>query len=232
MSRDKDLEARFRNQGLETIGATELLYLVLRPGVSGDKAWEQASSLLRERNRFFREWKRGNWTFFAESGLSRRQCCSLFAGLELCRRSSYKRLPLSGSLRSSRQIFTYFRPLVSHLEKECFWSILLDGRNRVSRIARISEGTLTSSLVHPREVFRPAVLEAAASLIFVHNHPTGEPDPSPEDISITRRLAEAGKVLGIVVLDHVIIGNYRHFSFADEGLLKSFSESDRSRKGR
>ena len=84
---------------------------------------------------------------------------------------------------------------------------------------RVSEGSLTSSIVHPREVFRPAVLEAAAGVLFVHNHPSGEPSPSREDIEITRRLVESGKILGIRVLDHIIVGEYRYFSFTDNGML-------------
>ena len=97
--------------------------------------------------------------------------------------------------------------------------LLLDGKNRVIRVIRISEGSLTRSLVHPREVFRPAIREAAAGVLFVHNHPSGTPEPSQEDIQITRRLVETGKIVGIRVLDHVILGAYRYFSFADEGML-------------
>ena len=87
------------------------------------------------------------------------------------------------------------------------------------RVLRVSEGSLTRSLVHPREVFRPAIKEAAAGILFVHNHPSGEPEPSREDIQITQRLVEGGRLLGIRVLDHVIIGSCRYFSFADEGML-------------
>jgi len=105
-------------------------------------------------------------------------------------------------------------------DKECMVAFLLDGRNRVKHVSLISIGTLTSSLVHPREVFRPAILAAASQIILAHQHPTNELDPSPEDISITRRLREAGQLLGITILDHLIFGpdNDSYFSFAEEGI--------------
>jgi DNA repair protein RadC len=219
MQQESVIDENVRSGGLGRLGDSELLYLVLRLGGSGENIWNQACLLSRGGRSFFREARRCNWQHLMDSGLTFQQSAALFAAFELARRSNYKLLPLSNPFRSSKQIFEYFKPLTADLKKECFWSVLLDGRNRVIRVVRISEGSLTSSLVHPREVFRPAILEAAASMIFVHNHPTGEPDPSPEDISITRRLVEVGKVMGIAVLDHVIMGTCFHFSFADEGLL-------------
>lgn len=121
--------------------------------------------------------------------------------------------------RSSVDIFEYFQPQLEPLKKECFWSVLLDGKNRLISLVRISEGSLTCSLVHPREVFRPAIREAAAGVLFVHNHPSGDPAPSQEDIEITRRLVETGRIIGIRALDHVIIGARDYFSFADRGVL-------------
>ena len=93
------------------------------------------------------------------------------------------------------------------------------GKNRVLREVQISEGSLNQSIVHPREVFNPAVRESAAAIILVHNHPTGDPTPSREDLEITRRLREAGDLMGVRVLDHVIIGDGRYTSFADRGMM-------------
>ena len=87
------------------------------------------------------------------------------------------------------------------------------------REVKISEGSLTASLVHPREVYNPVIRESAAAVIFVHNHPSGDPAPSQEDIEITRRLKEVGQVMGVRVLDHVVIGHDRYFSFSDRGML-------------
>jgi DNA repair protein RadC len=100
---------------------------------------------------------------------------------------------------------------------ERFLVVLLDGRYRVLRQEVVSQGTLTASLVHPREVFRPALREAAAALILVHNHPSGDPTPSPEDREITARLAKAGEILGVRVLDHVVVAERGYCSLREEG---------------
>ena len=97
--------------------------------------------------------------------------------------------------------------------------LLLDGKNRIIRRVQVSEGSLNQSIVHPREVFSPAVKESAAAVILVHNHPTGDPAPSSEDIAITRRLKEAGEIMGIKVLDHIIVGDGEYVSFVERGLL-------------
>ena len=94
---------------------------------------------------------------------------------------------------------------------------MLDAKNRKIKDVRISEGSLTSSLVHPREVFSPVVRESAAAVILIHNHPSGDPAPSHEDLQITRRLREVGEVMGVQVLDHLIIGKGRYISFVDDG---------------
>ena len=154
-----------------------------------------------------------------QGGLSRDQALSIVAAMHLFRRVQRTALFAGQTFRSSIEIFRHFQPLVDGLKKECFWNVLLDGRNRITRLVRVSEGSLTSSLVHPREVFRVAIREAAVGVLFVHNHPSGDPAPSSEDIQITKRLAETGKIVGIRVLDHVIIGARQYFSFADQGLL-------------
>ena len=107
------------------------------------------------------------------------------------------------------------------LEKEQFHIVMLDGKNRILREERISEGILTASLVHPREVFAPAIREAAAGLVLIHNHPSGDPEPSPEDREVTRRLVAVGELVGIRILDHVIVGDGRYVSFIERGLLES-----------
>lgn len=96
--------------------------------------------------------------------------------------------------------------------------MLLDAKNRVIREIQVSEGSLTASIVHPREVFTPVIRESAAAVLFVHNHPSGDPTPSREDIELTNRLRQAGEVMGVRVLDHIIIGNGDYVSFTDRGL--------------
>jgi DNA repair protein RadC len=116
-----------------------------------------------------------------------------------------------------QQIFNAFRWL-NNETKEWFVSAILDGKNKIVCIEIISIGSLNQSIVHPREVFKSALLSNAAALILLHNHPTGDPQPSREDLSITKRLCEAGEILGIKVLDHIIIGE-TYYSFVSNGLM-------------
>jgi DNA repair protein RadC len=119
---------------------------------------------------------------------------------------------------SASQVFDTFS-FLRHETKEWFISLHLDGKNRVICIDIISTGSLNQSIVHPRETFKTALLSSAAAVILLHNHPSGDPAPSSEDISITRRLKEAGEIIGIKVLDHVVIGDGEYLSFVERGLL-------------
>jgi len=116
-----------------------------------------------------------------------------------------------------RQIFQAFSFLAREA-KEYFISLHLDGKNRINCMDIVSIGSLNQSIVHPREVFKTALLSSAAAIILVHNHPTGDPTPSSEDISITRRLKEAGEIIGIRILDHIIVGE-DYLSFVERGLI-------------
>ncbi|MDA2924024.1 DNA repair protein RadC [Acidobacteria bacterium AH-259-L09] len=122
------------------------------------------------------------------------------------------------SFRSSADIYRLFKGL-SEMPVESFLVVHLDGKNRMVGMTTSSIGSMTSSLVHPRDVFRPAIANMTAGLIFIHNHPSGDPAPSQEDLQITKRLCEVGKLIGIKCLDHIIIGQGRYFSFADQGCL-------------
>lgn len=117
-----------------------------------------------------------------------------------------------------RQVYETFSFLM-HETKEMFLTLHLDGKNRIIAMDVVSIGSLNQSIVHPREVFKTACLSNAAALLLIHQHPTGDPAPSSEDISITRRLKEAGELMGIKVLDHIIVGDGEYLSFVERGLL-------------
>lgn len=118
---------------------------------------------------------------------------------------------------SPDQVFDTFR-FLQRETKEYFFALHLDGKNRICCVDEVSVGSLNQSIVHPREVFKTALLSSAVAIILIHNHPTGDPTPSREDIEITRRLREAGELIGVRVLDHIIIGD-AHVSFVNQGLL-------------
>jgi len=152
-------------------------------------------------------------------GIGPAKAAQLLAALELGRRVASRPLSTGAALSSSRAVHDYFAPLVRELKQERFWALLLDNKHRVMHDVTISSGSLTMSVVHPREAFAPAVHHAAAAIIFVHNHPSGDPAPSAEDRQLTHRLVACGELLGIPVLDHVIIGRTACYSFADHRQL-------------
>jgi len=141
------------------------------------------------------------------------------AAVEAGRRALTAPLERGTAITSAAQVHRVFAPRFADAEQEEFVVILLDRKQRVLRVVDVSRGTLDSSLVHPREVFREAIREAASSVIAVHNHPSGDPSPSEEDQYLTRRLAAAAELLGLSLLDHVVITRTDYYSFRDAGDL-------------
>ena len=132
------------------------------------------------------------------------------------RRSGYSQRRV---LRDARSIYDIFQPRFAVADREEFLVVPLDAKNAILGFHVVSVGSLTSSLVHPREVFKIAILANAAALVFVHNHPSGDPSPSAQDIALTKRLAEVGDLVGIAVLDHIVMGEHRYVSFVEDGYL-------------
>jgi len=137
------------------------------------------------------------------------------------------------AITNSRDLYTYLQGAIRDKTRECFMAIFLDSKNRVLAMDTLFEGTLTASGVYPREVIRAALQHRAAALIFAHNHPSGEPGPSAEDVAVTRQLVLAGRVMGITVHEHLIVGENGYYSFADQGhLTRMNSEFDVGPGGR
>jgi DNA repair protein RadC len=153
-------------------------------------------------------------------GIGPARAAAVLAALELGRRALSGIYPGS-RLGSSSEVYHTFWPWMAHEKIELFSCAMVDAKLRLIRTQVISRGTLTASIVHPREAYRPAVRNAASGVIFAHNHPSGDPHPSDEDRRITGRLEEVGRILGIPLLDHVIIGSDSdYYSFADAGELQ------------
>jgi DNA repair protein RadC len=152
-------------------------------------------------------------------GMSARRVLLLRAFYTLSRRFLSEGLRPGVQFRTSEDIFRHYACRLRDAKKEQFLTVLLDGKNRVIREEKVSEGSLTASIVHPREVFMPAIRESAGAIVLVHNHPSGDPTPSFEDIEVTERLLKVGEVVGIRVLDHVIVGEGVFTSFVDRGLI-------------
>src|SRR5262249_16767808 len=142
------------------------------------------------------------------------------------RRGAGARGPGGAAVRGREDVFRHFGARLRRIAQERFIVVLLDGRHRVLGEEMVSLGTLTASLVHPREVFRPALRASAAALILVHNHPSGDPTPSAEDRAVTERLARAGEILGVRVLDHVIVAERGYVSLREDGALEAAGPID------
>ena len=152
------------------------------------------------------------------NGIGEAKACIILAAVELARRIRQVRNPERPMISSPADVDRLLRGRIANLDRENFIVVLLNAKNEVIETSTISVGTLSYSLVHPREVFKPAIRASAASIILAHNHPSGKVEPSREDREVTARLAEAADILGIEVLDHVIVGD-SYFSMKEHGVL-------------
>lgn len=156
--------------------------------------------------------------------VSFRQAATLRAALTLGRQLCSSPLKAGQRFSNSRDLFLRYRAQFFAATREHFMSLHLNSKNQLIREVLVSIGSLSTSVVHPREVFAPAVRDSAAAMIFLHNHPSGDPSPSREDRECTQRLCRAGKILGLRILDHIILGHEDYFSFADAGQLQDSVE--------
>ena len=207
---------KLHRNGPSALGPAELLAILIRTGVSGGRtALDLARDLWREGGESWEGLARlGTARIASVPGMGPAKAAAVAAALEVGRRLAASPIAGGRPLTGAEAVHAHFRGRIETFEKELFFALLLDNRNRLIREERVSEGTLTESLVHPREAFRAAVREGAAGVVFVHNHPSGDPAPSADDVALTRRLQEAGKIMGIRMLDHVIVARSGYYSFA------------------
>jgi DNA repair protein RadC len=213
-------------KGPDALSDAQLLAILLRTGRRDSSAVQVAIELLARVGNIGGLARCGIEELCAIQGIGPAKAAQLKAAVELGRRSLAAPLSTGTRISASADLFKHFHPVLRDRKQELFKVVLLDAKNTVVKEATVSEGTLTLSLVHPREVFAYAVRESAAAVIFLHNHPSGDPTPSLEDRHLTDRLVDAGRLLGIPVLDHLIIGDGRYVSFADQGWLKGQGSRD------
>lgn len=148
-------------------------------------------------------------------GIGPAKACQILAALELGKRSVKAKRKILGEVTSPGKVASFFQSEMQHLNKEHFVILFLNTKNMITSYETISVGSLNASIVHPREVFNRAIKKSAASIILVHNHPSGNPQPSKEDLKVTKRLKEVGEVVGINILDHLILTDKSYYSFKE-----------------
>ena len=220
MPRSDRPRERLRALGAHALTTAELLALVLGVAVAGQSAGETAAHLMKRSGGSLR--RLGQLpigTLTSTHGLGEVRALAVHAALELGRRLASEGADDGEPMRGPRDVWRFYAPRLEGLTVEEFHVAVLDAQHRLERDVLITRGILNSSLVHPREVFREAIAERAASIVLVHNHPSGDPTPSSDDRAITSQLVAAGRLLDIPINDHLVIGRGRYISFAEAGLL-------------
>lgn len=210
---------RMMNYGAEALSHAELLAILLRTGTRRESAVHLAGRVLKECGSLRNLLDMSLEELTAIRGIGQAKALQLMAGIELGRRINRERTDGPVTIRRPEDAANIVMADLRYLKKEHFVCLFLNTKNQVITQETLSVGTLNASLVHPREVFRAAIKCSSASIICVHNHPSGDPSPSPEDVALTKRLAEAGELVGIDVLDHIVIGDGRYVSLKEQGLL-------------
>lgn len=206
----------FERVGPENVSDAVLLALILRTGTKGMNVVEVSQRLMASF---------GSLTALAKASVKEIQSINsvgpvkaqmIKASMELAQRLTRESIGESPLVTTPEQAAAVLRERARVLQHEVFWALLLDSKNRlIGEPQKISEGTLNSSLVHPRELFKKALQFSCASMILAHNHPSGDPTPSSEDVKVTKQLINAGEMMGIKVLDHIVIGHRKHHNATD-----------------
>lgn len=211
---------RLWDKGAATLTTVELLAILIGSGTRRNSALQVATLLVDAVEGSLRRLARtAPAELVRNGGVGRAKASRVLAALELGQRLLREARPERPRIRTPDDVARAVGPRLRDLEVEEFHILALNSQHEILRDVLVTRGVLDGSLVHPREVFRPAIAEAAAGIVLVHNHPSGDPTPSAEDRAVTRQMAAAGDLLGIPVLDHVIVAADRWTSFASQGLL-------------
>ncbi len=211
---------RLQKFGVEALSAQEILALILGRGIAGESVMVTAQRLLSQFGSIGGMANASVEELAQVKGIGPAKASQIKAAFELANRlEGYPELTKKPQVKTPEEVVSLVKGRLKDKKKEHFQALLLDTRSQLIKISEISVGSLDASIVHPREVFKEALSASAASVIFVHNHPSGDPKPSEDDIKLTERLAQAGEIMGIDVLDHIIIGNKEYLSLKREGLF-------------
>jgi DNA repair protein RadC len=201
------------------VGDNELLAIVLGGGVRGHSALDLANRLIEHAGGIHGFTRVSVSALCRVAGIGRARSAQVIAAIELGRRTLMRDTVERPRLSTPRQVAAYLLPEYGSSAVEQFGILMLDSKHRVLRIKLLSVGSLDSTVVHPREVFREAAAAAAAAIILFHNHPSGDASPSPDDVVLTARIVSAGEIMGIDVVDHLILADQTYFSMMESGYI-------------
>jgi DNA repair protein RadC len=216
---DERPRERMMQQGPSALSHAELLAILLGTGTRNESAIRLAERIIQECGGL-RRFAESNWDELTQvRGVGPAKALQLQASIELGRRLARSRLPDMARISRPQDAADLLMEEMRHLREEQFVCLFLNTKNQVVGRQTLSIGSLNASIVHPREVYRAAIRRSSASILCAHNHPSGDPTPSPEDVALTRRLAEAGTLIGIELLDHLVIGDNRFISLKETGCM-------------
>lgn len=211
---------KLSERGVEALSDAELIALLLGTGTQAEPVSVLAERLLCDLGGLHQLARAGLRQLASVRGVGLGKSARIAAALELGRRSAAQPLGRGARIASSEDVYRAFGPLLARLQHEELWAIALDARQRVLSRLPLARGGLSACPISLGDVFRPLIREGAAAMVVVHNHPSGVADPSPEDLAFTARLAQAGELLGIFLLDHVVVAADGYFSCLDAGLYQ------------
>jgi len=219
LSPDDRPREKLQRHGVSALGDNELVAVVLGNGSRSGNALSVANELLAATGGLHGLARTACGDLTRVAGIGEARAAQIIAAMELGRRTLTHAPNARLQIRGPQDAAAYLMPRYAARSVEQFGIVLLDSKHRVLRSAVLAVGTMNSSIVEPRDVFREAAVGGAAAIVVFHNHPSGDPTPSPEDMDLTRRLAAAGALMGIDVVDHVVLGDVRYWSFKEAGRL-------------
>jgi len=205
---------RFLKYGPEALSDAELFAILLRIGSKGENVIDMSNRLIAEYG-LDKLFECSLKELQKIKGIGPSKAMQLLAMVELGKRYALAKNPVK-KISSARDVFDYFHERLKNEKQENFYVLILNAQNHIIKEELISKGVLDAAILHPREVFKPAIKHSASKIILVHNHPSGNPKPSQEDLEITKQLIEAGKLIDIKILDHVIVGSGEWWSWVEE----------------
>lgn len=205
--------------GVQSLTVTELVSIVIGSGTKGKDSLELAQSLIKEDSALYRLATAKSIAEIKTDGIGDRKSASILAAVELGKRLAAAEPARRKRMAAPQDGALLLMPKLRYETHEHFMLVLLNTKNRVIAVQQVSEGSLNSSVVHPREVFSPAIAQHAAAILVGHNHPSGDPEPSREDKELTAVLVKTGNLLGVPLIDHIIIGDGIYYSFKEHGYI-------------